>query len=159
MLAGTRVFVEELDVAFGPLPARERAEVPAQPRRVPPPLPPDGRDGPDAEPEVVTPAPVGEVVPRAQVASSGPARLQTEVRRLVPAVARSDEPVDDRLEVALHGVGLPDELRPVRVGEPRPRHRLELVVREVLGPERKRLVDVSLEVGGALAGDPVQEIE
>jgi len=51
------------------------------------------------------------------------------------------------------------ELRPVRVGEPRPLLGLELVVRDVLRCERKRFVDVSREGGGALAGNPVQEVE
>ena len=37
--------------------------------------------------------------------------------------------------------------------------RLELVAREVLGAERERLVDVGIECGGALAGDPVDEVE
>ena len=47
----------------------------------------------------------------------------------------------------------------MRVREARTRLRLELVAREVLRLERERLGEVALEVGGALAGDPVEEIE
>jgi hypothetical protein len=47
----------------------------------------------------------------------------------------------------------------VRVGEARARLRLELVAGEVLRAERERLAQVGLEVGGALARDPVDEIE
>ena len=47
----------------------------------------------------------------------------------------------------------------MRVREPRSRLRLELVAGEVLGLERQGLREVALEVGGALAGDPVDEIE
>ena len=45
------------------------------------------------------------------------------------------------------------------MGEARARLRLELVVRHVLRRERERFLDVELEGGGALAGDPVQEVE
>src|SRR5438132_14140036 len=45
------------------------------------------------------------------------------------------------------------------VDEARPRLRLELVTGQVLRPERQGAVEVGLEVGGALAGDPVDEIE
>jgi hypothetical protein len=47
----------------------------------------------------------------------------------------------------------------VGVGEPRARLRFQLVVRNVLRRECERFIDVVLEVGGALAGDPVQKIQ
>ena len=47
----------------------------------------------------------------------------------------------------------------MRVGEARARLGLELVAGEVLRPERERLVEIAVEVGGALARDPVDEIE
>ena len=43
--------------------------------------------------------------------------------------------------------------------EPRSRLRLELVARQVLGLERQGVREVRVEVGGALARDPVDEIE
>ncbi len=82
-----------------------------------------------------------------------------EVGRLVPAIAGVGQTLDDKLEVALHRFRLARELGSVGVGEPRARLRLQLVVRDVLRRERKRFFDVELEVGGALAGDPVQEIQ
>ena len=82
-----------------------------------------------------------------------------EVRRLVPAVAGPGQRLDDALEVALHRLGLTSELIPEGMCEARPRLGLELVAGEVLGLERDRLVEVALEVGGALARDPVDEIE
>jgi hypothetical protein len=45
------------------------------------------------------------------------------------------------------------------MGEPRAGLRLQLVVRDVLGRERKRFIDVEPEIGGALAGDAVQEVD
>ena len=45
------------------------------------------------------------------------------------------------------------------MGEARPRLRLELVTGVVLRRERERVVQVGLEIGGALAGDPVDEVE
>ena len=47
----------------------------------------------------------------------------------------------------------------MRVCEPRPRLRLELVAGEVLGLEREGVREIGIEVGGALARDPVDEIE
>src|SRR5207253_4339056 len=82
-----------------------------------------------------------------------------EVRRLVPAVAGSGQPRDDPLEVVLHRVGLACQLLSPGVGEARPRLRLELVAGEVLRLEREGVVEVGGEIGGALAGDPVDEIE
>ena len=67
--------------------------------------------------------------------------------------------LDDALEVALHRLRLALELCSVRVGEARARLRLELVAGQVLRLERERLGEVALEVGGALAGDAVDEIE
>src|SRR5207247_8179794 len=82
-----------------------------------------------------------------------------EVRRLVPAVAGRGQARDDALEVRLHRIGLTRELRPVRVGETRPRLRLQLVAGEMFGLQRQRVAQVSVEIGGALAGDPVDEIQ
>ena len=82
-----------------------------------------------------------------------------EVRRLVPAVTGSGQPRDDPLEVVLHRVGLACELSSPGVGEARPRLRLELVAGQVLRLERERVAEVRLQIGGALAGDPVDEIE
>ena len=47
----------------------------------------------------------------------------------------------------------------MRVREPRARLGLELVAREVLGRERQGVREVRVEVGGALAGDPVEQVE
>ena len=82
-----------------------------------------------------------------------------EVGRLVPAVAGSRQPLDDLLEVPLHRLGLARELIPEGMGEARPRLGFELVAREVIRPELERLVEVAIEVGGALAGNPVDEVE
>src|SRR5438093_159505 len=78
-----------------------------------------------------------------------------EIRRLVPPVSRTDEARDHPLEVGLHRFGLTNELGAAYVGKPRPRLRLELVAREMLRLERERLAQIALEIGGALAGDPV----
>jgi hypothetical protein len=43
--------------------------------------------------------------------------------------------------------------------EASPRLRLELVAGEVVRLERERVVEVAGEVGGALARDPVDEVE
>jgi hypothetical protein len=82
-----------------------------------------------------------------------------EVGRLVPTVAGAGQPGDDALEVVLHRVGLASQLLSPGVGEARPRLRLELVAGQVLRLEREGVVEVRLEIGGALAGDPVDEIE
>ena len=66
---------------------------------------------------------------------------------------------DDALEVVLHRVGLPAELLSPGMGEARSRLRLELVAGEVLRLEREGVAEVGLEIGGALAGNPVDEIE
>ena len=96
-------------------------------------------------------------MPRAEVP---PVRVHAaEVRRLVPAVAGTGQPCDDALEVVLHRVGLARQLSSPGMGEARPRLRLELVTGEVLRRERERVVQVGLEIGGALAGDPVDEVE
>src|SRR5207244_2057132 len=55
--------------------------------------------------------------------------------------------------------GLALELPSVRVREAGARLRFELVAREVLGLERQRLGEIGDEIGGALARDPVDEIE
>ena len=98
-------------------------------------------------------------MPRPEIATAGAVAREAEVRRLVPAVAGRRQRVDHLLEVALHRVRLPRELLAVRMREARARLRLELVAREVLGLERERLVQVALEVRGALAGDAVEEVE
>ena len=92
---------------------------------------------------------------RAEVPVTGAA----EVRRLVPAIPAVGQPVDDDLEVGLHRIGLARELVAVGVGEARSGLRFELVARQVLGPELERVRQVGLEIGGALAGDAVDEIE
>ena len=84
---------------------------------------------------------------------------ETEVRRLVPAVAGGGERLDDALEVPLHRLRLAHELVSEGVGEPRARFRLELVEGEVLGRERQSLREVAIEIGGLLARDPVDEVE
>ena len=100
--------------------------------------------------------PVAEVVLRAKVPHVVGA---AEVRRLVPAVAGAGQRGDDALEVVLHRVGLPAELLSPGMGEARPRLRLELVAGQVLRLERERVAEVGFEIGGALARDPVDEIE
>ena len=97
---------------------------------------------------------------RAQIAAARVRHRGTaEVGRLVPAVAGSDERLDNALEVALHRLRLATKLVPVRVREPRPGLRLELVAGEVLGSKRERLLYVSSEIGGSLPRDPVDEIQ
>src|SRR5262245_43319311 len=154
-LAAADVGVELLDFPVGPGTGGERLEVRGQARRVSPAPRVDRRDGADADPEIVAPEPVGEVVPGPEVTRT----VLAEVGRLVPPVAGSREPLDDGLEVPLHQVGLTDELFAVCVREPGSGLRLQLVAREVLRPELECLVDVGVEVGGALARDPVDEIE
>src|SRR5438445_3188627 len=119
----------------------------------------DCRNRADSHAEVVTSEPVGEVVLRTQIAPARVLRAAAEVRRLVPAVARAPQPLDDELEVRLHRLGLPSELGPVGVGEARPRLGLELVAGEVLRSECERFTEVRLEVGGALAGNAVEQVE
>src|SRR6185369_11110947 len=114
----------------------------------------DRRHGPDPEAEVVAGAPVGEVVPRAEVARL----FATEVRGLVPAVASRGQPRDDAFEVRLHLLGLARELRPVRVGEARARLRLELVAGEVLRLQCEGRREIGLQIGGALARDAIDQV-
>jgi hypothetical protein len=45
------------------------------------------------------------------------------------------------------------------MSEARARLRLQLVAGQVLRPKRDRLTQVTLEVGGALAGNAVDEVE
>src|SRR5439155_13385367 len=54
---------------------------------------------------------------------------------------------------------LTTELVAVRVREPRSGFRLELIAREVLGPQRECLAYVGGEIGGPLPRDPVDEIQ
>src|SRR5512133_1904706 len=151
---------ERLELALGPPTFAKRREVRREPRRGAPAPAANGRDRADPEAEVVAPTPVREVVSRAQIAADR-IRLRdaAEVGRLVPAVAGSDERLDDALEVALHRLRLATELVPVRVREPRPGLRLELVAGEVLGPKRERLSYVGSEIGGPLPRNPVDEIQ
>src|SRR5216684_6143398 len=86
-------------------------------------------------------------------------RSETEVGRLVPAVAGTGQRLDDLLEVPLHRLRLAFELVPVRVCETRAGLCLELVVGEVLRRKRERLGEIRVEVGGALAWDPVEQVE
>ena len=151
-----RLRLELLELALRPLTAAERCEIARQARRVPPAQAADGRDGADADPEVVATEPVAEVVVGPQVAGAVGA---AEVRGLVPAIAGARQRLDDALEVVLHRLGLPLELVAVGVGEARPRLRLELVTGEVLRLERDRLGEVSLEIGDALAGNAVDQVE
>ena len=88
-----------------------------------------------------------------------PLPVPAEVGRLVPAVPGLPQRVDDELEVRLHRLGLAFQLRSVRVREARARFRLQLVRRHVVGLERQGLGEVAFEVGGALARDPVDEVE
>src|SRR6476659_6404089 len=95
-------------------------------------------------------------------AKVSPARLragETEVRRLVPAVAGRRQHLDNTLEVPLHRLRLAFELVSPGVREPRARLRLELVQGEVLGRQRQSLRKIMVEIGGLLARDPVDEIE
>ena len=103
--------------------------------------------------------PVGQIVVCPHVAPAHECRPPAEVRRLVPAVAGARQRLDDALEIRLHRVGLPRELRAVGVREAGPRLGLELVAGQVLRPERERLVEVARQIGGALAGNAVQEVE
>ena len=96
---------------------------------------------------------------RAQVAPVRELRQPAEVRRLVPAEPGTRHTRDDTLEVRLHRLGLARELGAVRVGEARPPLCLQLVAGEVLRFQRERLAQVGVKVGGALAGDPVDQIE
>ena len=138
---------------------RERRDVAREAGRVPPADTIDCRNRAEPDAEVVPSEPVAEVVPGAQIPSAGAIRREAEVRRLVPAVAGIRERLDHPLEVGLHRLGLTRELGAVRMREARAGLGLELVAGEVLGAERKRLAQVAIEVGGALAGDPVQQVE
>ena len=95
----------------------------------------------------------------AEVPPARPLAGETEVGRLVPAVAGRRQRLDDALEVPLHRLRLALELVAPGVREPRARLRLELVQGEVLRRERQSLREVVVEVGGLLARDPVDEIE
>ena len=79
--------------------------------------------------------PVRQVVACTKVAPARRRTRDTEVGRLVPAVARAFHRCDDALEVHLDRVRLPRELLAVRVRESGPRLRLELVPRQVLRPQ------------------------
>ena len=105
--------IDRLELARWRLAPRERLDIPGQARQVAPTLTGHRRHGADPEPEIVAPAPVAEVVVCTEVASARARAVEAEVRRLVPAVARGRERVDDLLEVALHRVGLARELVPV----------------------------------------------
>ena len=98
-------------------------------------------------------------MPRPQVAPAVILGPQAEVGRLVPAVAGGGQRGDDLLEVALQRLALAGELIPEGMCEARPGLGLELVAGQVLRLEGERLVQVAFEVGGALAGDPVDEVE
>src|SRR5205809_3218725 len=137
----------------------ERRDVAANSRRVAPPRLFDCRDRAHAEAEVVMAPPVAEVVARPEVAPARQLLPHAEVRGLVPAVPGAAQRVDHALEIALHRLRLAGELLAVRVREPRSRLRLELVAGEMLRLEREGLVEVALQIGGALARNPVDEVE
>ena len=103
--------------------------------------------------------PVREVVARAEVRGSRGCARAAEVRRLVPAEAGLGQARNDLLEVVLHRLGLARELIPEGMTETRPRFGLELVTRQVVRVERERRVEVARQVGGALAGNPIDEVE
>src|SRR5215467_14745386 len=103
--------------------------------------------------------PVREIVSGTEVTPTGPPRLEAEVRGFVPAIARVAQTLDHPLEVPLHCLRLPLELDAMAVREPRSWLRFQLVPREMLRLERDRLVQIGVEVGGALARDAVQDVE
>src|SRR5436190_8046217 len=109
-----------LELPWRPRAGSERREVATQTRRDAPALTIDCRKGADPEAEVVAGAPVGEVVPRAQVARVREVRRPAEVRRLVPAIAGIRDARDDVFEVRLHRLGLARQPRAVCVRETRP---------------------------------------
>src|SRR6185312_4136951 len=113
----------------------------------------------DPDAEVVAPVPVAQVVVCAEVAFARRLADEAEVRRLVPAVSRVRQRLDDALEVPLHRLRLTFQLRAPGVREPRARFRLELVEGEVLRRERQSLPEVDVEIGGLLARNAVDEIE
>src|SRR4051812_6444853 len=155
-LYAARALVERLQLPRRLLAPLERRAVAREARRVAPAAAVDGGDGADPDPEVVPRVPVGEVVARAEIALGVGA---AEVRRLVPAVAGARQTLDDTLEVAFQVVALPLELGAVRDGEARARLSLELVAGEVLQLQREGLLEIGVEVGGALTRDPVDEIQ
>ena len=118
--------LELLELPLRPLAAAERGEVARQARHVPPAQAANGREGADADPEIVAAEPVAEVVAGPQVAFGVGA---AEVRGLVPAVTGVGEGSDDALEVVLHRLALALELLAMGVREPRSRFGLELVRR------------------------------
>src|SRR5205814_2196940 len=109
--------VEHFDFSRRSARGTQRIQVPRQARLVPVSNATDRRHRTHAEAEVVTSTPVAEVVPGAKVATLSPFRPETEVRCLVPAVARRRQRVDDPLEVVLHRVALPPELLAVETRE------------------------------------------
>ena len=94
-------------------------------------------------------------MPGAKIALSDPA----EVGGLVPAVSGCGQTVDDALEVRLHRLGLAVKLGTVGMGEARSRLGLELVAGQVLRAQLDCRGEIRVEVGGALAGNPVDEVE
>jgi hypothetical protein len=158
-LARPRDDVESLDLSRRGIAGEERGGVAARAWEVAPADAAERRDRADADPQVVATPPVREVVACPEIPAARFARVEAEVGGLVPAVPGGRQRLDDLLEVALHRLGLPGELVPVRVGEAGTRLRLELVAGEVLGLEHQSLGEVVLEIGGALAGDSVDEIE
>ncbi len=158
-LSSTRRSVDRLELARRRGAGRERLDVPRQAWKVPAPDAGQRGDGSDPDAEVVVSVPVAEVVPRAKIASARTTTLEAEVRGLVPAVAGRAERVDDLLEVALQRVALTHELVAMCVREACPGLRLELVARQVLRFQREGFGQIEGEIGGALAGNAVDEIE
>jgi hypothetical protein len=89
----------------------------------------------------------------------GLAPFAAEVGRLVPPVAGSDEGLHHPLEIALHGLRLASELGSPGVDEPRPRLGLELVTGQVLRLQSQSRSEIPLQVGAALTGNSVDEIQ
>src|SRR6266498_984056 len=151
-LYDARLSVQLLDLPRGAHPGGERGEVRSQLRGIAPAQVSDGRDRADSEAEVVPTQPVGHVVPAL-------APFPAEVGRLVPPEPGSDEGLDHLLEIALHGVLLAGELGSPGVDEPRSRLGLELVAGEVLRRQSQSRCEIALQVGGALTGNSVDEIQ
>ena len=138
---------------------RQRLEVGRKPRRVAVPDRADSGHGADPETHVVASEPVGEVVPRPEVPPAAALGPPAEVRRLVPAIAGPGQRLDDVLEIPLQRLALAGELIPEGMCEPCPGLGLELVAGQVLGLEGEGLAQVTSKVGGALAGDAVDQVE